>query len=133
MLRTSFLIFALGLGIFVNAQQDALATLTGVVAQQWKVISTPPNQMQPWRATYTFSAKEVVVKECAEGAWKSTKEVLETWGAGGKSGIAFAGARYEVKSLPAAAAACKGNANCVRLTTVPDGKTDATRSIYLAH
>ena len=51
--------------------------------------------------------------------------------ANGKSGIAFGGAKYEVKSLPAGAPACKGSATCVRLTTVPDGKTDATRSIYL--
>ena len=134
MLRIPFLILGLGLAIFVNAQQDALATLTGNGSQQWMVIgnATTP-KCSPGDATYMFSAKEVVVQECAGGAWKSTKEVLEPWNAGGKSGIAFGGARYEVKSLPASAAACKGNANCVRLTTVPDGKTDATRSIYLAH
>ena len=41
--------------------------------------------------------------------------------------------RDRVKSLPAAAPACKGNANCVRLVALPDGKTDATRTIYLTY
>ena len=134
MLRIPFLILGLGFGILVNAQQDALATLTGDGSLQWMVVgnATTP-KCSPGDAIYTFSAKEVVIQQCAEGAWKSTKEVLEPLSAGGKNGIAFGGARYEVKSLPASAAACKGNANCVRLTTVPDGKTDATRSIYLAH
>lgn len=133
MFRTSFLFLGLVLGMLVNAQ-DALGTLTGGGSQQWQVIgnATAP-KCSPGDATYTFSAKQVVVQECAGGTWKSSNEVLETWSAGGKSGIAFGGAKYEVKSLPANAPACKGNAHCVRLTTVPDGKTDATRSIYLAH
>jgi len=133
MFRTSFLFLGLVLGMLVNAQ-DALGTLTGGGSQQWQVIgnATAP-KCSPGDATYTFSAKQVVVQQCAGGTWKSSNEVLETWSAGGKSGIAFGGAKYEVKSLPANAPACKGNAHCVRLTTVPDGKTDATRSIYLAH
>lgn len=134
MLRTPFLFLCLCLSFLVNAQQDGIATLTGGGSQQWMVIgnATAP-KCSPGDATYTFSAKEVVVQNCAGGAWKSSKEVLEPWSASGKSGIAFGGARYEVKGLPATAAACKGNANCVRLTTVPDGKTDATRTIYLTH
>ena len=134
MLRTPFLFLGLGLSLFVHAQTDALGTLTGGGSQQWTVIgnATTP-KCGAGDGTYTFSAKEVVVKECKGGEWKSGTEVLDTWTAGGKSGIGFGGARYEVKSLPATAAACKGNANCVRLTTVPDGKTDATRTIYLTH
>lgn len=134
MLRTPFLLLGLGLGLFVDAQQDALSTLTVGGSQQWTVIgnATTP-KCSPGDASYTFSAKQVVVKECAGGAWKSSNEVLDTWSANGKSGIAFGGARYEVKSLPATAPACKGNAHCVRLVTVPDGRTDATRSIYLSY
>jgi hypothetical protein len=65
------------------------------------------------------------------GSSKSRTEAITTWSANGKSGIAFGGARYEVKALPASAPACKGNATCVRLATVPDGKSDATRTLYL--
>jgi len=75
----------------------------------------------------------VVVKQCVSGTWKSSTEVLDTWSASGKNGIAFGGSKYEVKTLPASAPACKGNVTCVRLVTMPDGKTDATRTIYLTH
>ena len=131
MFRTSFLLLGLGLSILVNAQQDALATLTGG-SGKWSLVGSAPasGTCNTGDAAYTFSAKQVVVKQCKGGEWKSSTEVLDTWSASGKSGIAFGGARYEVKSLPATAPACKGNA-CVRLTTVPDGKTDATRTIYL--
>ena len=134
MLRTPFLFLGLSLSILVSAQQDALGTLTNGGSQQWSVIgnATTP-KCASGDATYTFSAKEVVVGNCTGGAWKSSTETVDVWSASGKSGVAFGGARYEVKSLPPGAPACKGNANCVRLTTVPDGKTDATRSIYLTH
>ncbi len=120
----------------VSAQGDALTQLTGTGTQQWTVIgSTSPAapKCTTGDATYTFQAKpaQVVTATCTGGAWKSSTEAVTTWSANGKNGIAFGGARYEVKSLPASAPACKGNANCLRLTTVPDGKTDATRSIYL--
>jgi hypothetical protein len=138
MLRTPFLFLGFCISILVSAQStDAVSTLTGGSSQQWTVIgnATTP-KCNPGDATYTFQAKpaQVVVGNCVNGAWKNTTETLDTWSAGGgKNGIAFGGARYEVKSLPPSAPACKGNANCVRLTTVPDGKTDATRSIYLTH
>ena len=134
MLRTSFLFLGLGLSYFVSAQTDALGTLTDGTSQQWVVIgnATTP-KCSPGDATYTFKAKEVEVANCAGGAWKRSTEALTTWSANGKSGVAFGGAKYEVKSLPPNAPACKGNANCLRLTTVPDGKTDATRTIYLTH
>lgn len=132
MLRTPFLLLGLGFSIFVSAQQDALGTLVGG-SGQWSVIGNAPvgGACNSGDAAYTFKAKEVVVKQCEGGTWKSSSSVLTTWAASGKSGIAFGGARYEVKSLPASAPACKGNANCVRLTTVPDGMTDATRTLYL--
>ena len=133
MLRTILPLFAITTAIALNAQTDPVNTLSGGASQQWSVIGTDPaaGTCKAGDASYTFSAKEVVVKQCAGGAWKSSTEALDTWSAGGKNGIAFGGARYEVKSLPATAPACKGSANCVRLTTVPDGKTDATRSLYL--
>jgi hypothetical protein len=133
MLRTTIALFTVTTAFSLFAQETApMAELAG---PQWTVIGSgaADGACSPGDATYTFSAKQVVVQECAGGTWKSSNEVLETWSAGGKSGIAFGGAKYEVKSLPANAPACKGNAHCVRLTTVPDGKTDATRSIYLAH
>jgi hypothetical protein len=136
MLRTLFLFLALGISIFVSAQVDAVTTLSGGSSQQWTVIgnsSTATPKCSPGDATYTFSAKQVVVGKCTGGAWKSNTETLDTWSASGKSGISFGGARYEVKSLPPSAPACKGNTNCVRLVTVPDGKTDATRTTYLTH
>lgn len=122
----------------VSAQGDALTQLTGTGTQQWTVIGSPPPaspKCAAGDATYTFQAKpaQVETATCTGGAWKSSTEVVTTWSANGKSGIAFGGAQYEVKSLPATAPACKGNANCLRLTTVPDGKTDATRTIYLTH
>ena len=135
MYRTPLFLLSLASTMALQAQQDALSTLTGGGKQEWSVIgntSTAP-KCTPGDATYTFSAKQVVVKQCAGGAWKSSTETLTTWSANGKSGIAFGGAKYEVKALPASAPACKGNANCVRLVTVPDGKTDATRTIYLTH
>ena len=115
-----------------------LAELTGAGNQQWTVIGSSaegPGVCKAGDASYTFQADvaQVVVKECVGGAWKSRTEAVTNWTANGKSGIAFGGARYEVKTLPATAPACKGNANCVRLATVPDGKTDATRTLYLTH
>ena len=133
MLRTAILLISLTTITALSAQtRDALGTLAGTGSQQWKVIgnaATP--KCSPGDATYTFSAKQVVVATCAGGAWKSSTEAVTTWTGNGKSGIAFGGSKYEVKTLPASAPACKGNANCVRLVTMPDGKTDATRTIYL--
>ena len=118
--------------------KDPLAELAGTSMQQWSTIGTksaPTGACTAGEAYYTFKLKpaQVVVQKCASGAWTSNTDAITNWTAGGKSGIAFGGAKYEVKSLPASAPACKGNANCVRLVTMPDGKTDATRTIYLAH
>jgi hypothetical protein len=134
MKHLSLLLAASVAAICANAQ-DPLAQLTGTKGQQWTVIgsSTTGDACKAGDATYTFSAKQVVVVQCTGGAWKSSTEAITTWSAGGKSGVAFGGSRYEVKTLPATAPACKGNANCVRLSTMPDGKTDATRTIYLTH
>ncbi len=136
MLRTGIFFLSLGFSFIVSAQSDALSTLTGGGSRQWTVIGSSPEAggaCQAGDARYTFLAKpaQVVVARCVSGAWKSSTETLDTWSTGSKSGIAFGGARYEVKSLPASAPACKGNAECVRLVTVPDGKSDATRTIYL--
>ncbi len=134
MLRTTFLLFSLTIVTALCAQSsDALGTLTGG-GGKWSVVgnaATP--KCSPGDATYTFSAKQVVVATCAGGAWKSSTQAVTTWTANGKSGIAFGGSKYEVKTLPASAPACKGNTTCVRLVTMPDGKTDATRTIYLTH
>lgn len=135
MLRTTLALFALATTFSLFAQEKApLAELAG---PQWTVIGSgaASGDCKPGDAIYTFKAEpaQVVVKECVGTAWKSRTEAVATWSAGGKSGIAFGGARYEVKSLPANAPACKGNSPCMRLATVPDGKTDATRTIYLAH
>ncbi len=115
---------------------DPLAELAGTTTRQWRVIgarSAAISECVPGEVWYTFQLKpaQVVVKQCEAGAMMARTEAITTWSANGKSGIAFGGARYEVKALPATAPACQGNANCVRLATVPDGKTDATRSIYL--
>lgn len=134
MFRTTLLLLTLTAVTTLSAQNEALSTLTGAGTQQWSVVgNAAAPKCNPGDATYTFSAKQVVIGQCTGGAWKSSTEALTTWAANGKSGIAFGGARYEVKTLPATAPACKGNANCVRLVTVPDGKTDATRTIYLTH
>ncbi len=138
MFRTALALLTLATSFTCFAQaKGPLAELAGAKSQQWTIIGSGAAD-GPCKAgdeVYTFQAApaQVVVKECDGGAWKSRTEPVTTWSAGGKSGIAFGGARYEVKSLPAAAPACKGNANCMRLATVPDGKTDATRSIYLTH
>ena len=139
MLRTNLLLLALTtLGTLSTRAQDALTTLAGSGKQQWTVIgssSVADASCKAGDASYTFQATpaQVMVKQCVGGAWKSGTEAVTNWSANGKSGIAFGGSKYEVKSLPGTAPACKGNANCVRLVTVPDGKTDATRTIYLAH
>ncbi len=131
--RSIAVVLAVGPLFAVHAQQpDALATLTTGGNQPWKVIgNAAAPKCAPGDATYTFSAKQVVVGQCTGGAWTNRTEPMDTWSANGKSGIAFGGARYEVKALPASAPACKGNATCVRLATVPDGKSDATRTLYL--
>ena len=137
MFRTALALLTIATSFTGFAQEKApLAQLTGAGSQQWAIIGgATDGPCKAGDAVYTFQAApaQVVVKECEGGAWKSRTEAVTSWSANGKSGIAFGGARYEVKSLPAAAPACKGNANCMRLATVPDGKTDATRSIYLTH
>lgn len=140
MIRTLVLLLVLSpLATDLHAQaKDPLAELAGTTTRQWSVIGTKSaadGACAAGEGYYTFQLKpaQVVVKECVGGAWKSHTEAITNWTAGGKSGIAFGGAKYEVKSLPATAPACKGNANCVRLVTVPDGKTDATRTLYLTH
>jgi len=135
MLRTTLLLLTLTTLTTLRAQKEALSTLTGSgPSQQWSVIGNAATPTcSPGDATYTFSAKQVVIAQCAGGAWKSSTQAVTTWTANGKSGIAFGGSKYEVKTLPASAPACKGNATCVRLVTMPDGKTDATRTIYLTH
>lgn len=136
MMRTLFLFFTLPMLRPACAQADALTMLTGANGQQWTVIGSSDQAggaCKEGDATYTFSAKDVVVKKCTGGTWKSRTEALATWAAGGKNGVAFGGEKYEVKQLPASAPACKGHGHCVRLATMPDGKTDATRTIYLWH
>lgn len=135
MIRTSLLLLATMTALCTQAQ-DALATLTGGGSQQWRVIGNAASPTcNPGDATYTFKSapKEVLMATCVSGAWKNSTQALTTWSANGKSGVAFGGAKYEVKALPSSAPACKGSATCVRLVTVPDGKTDATRTIYLTH
>ena len=139
MLRT-FLILSLSFFATVLCAQlpDPLAELAGSTTRQWRVIgarSAVISECVPGEAWYIFQLKpaQVVVKQCEAGAMKARTEVITTWSANGKSGIAFGGARYEVKAIPATAPACQGNSNCVRLATVPDGRTDATRSIYLTY
>ena len=138
MLRTAIVLLTVATSLTLFAQaKDPLAGLTGPASQQWTVIGSGAvdGPCKAGDGVYTFQAEpaQVVVKECVGGAWKSRTEAITSWSAADKSGIAFGGARYEVKILPSSAAACKGNENCVRLTTVPDGTSDATRSIYLSH
>jgi hypothetical protein len=135
MFRTTLLLLTLSAITTLSAQNEALTTLAGSGSQQWSVIGgSGAEPCKAGDASYTFQAKpaQVVVKQCAGGTWKSSTETITTWAANGKSGIAFGGAKYEVKTLPSTAPACKGSGNCVRLVTVPDGKTDATRTIYLS-
>lgn len=115
---------------------NALAELAGTTTRQWSVIGTTlPSAAAcaSGEGIYTFQLKpaQVVVQKCAGGEWRSTTEAITSWSKDGKSGIAFGGDAYVVKSLPASAPVCKGNARCIRLASVPDGKTDATRTIYL--
>jgi hypothetical protein len=78
-------------------------------SQPWKVIgNAAAPKCAPGDATYTFSAKQVVVGQCTGGAWTNRTEPMDTWSANGKSGIAFGGARYEVKALPAFGAGLQG-------------------------
>ncbi len=137
MLRTAIVLLTVTTSLSVFAQaKEPLSELTGAGSQQWATIgSVTAAGCKAGDGVYTFQAEpaQVVVKECVGGAWKSRTEAVSNWSANGKSGIAFGGARYEVKSLPASAPDCKGNDHCVRLATVPDGKTDASRSIYLAY
>lgn len=137
MLRTLILSGVLTAATGLSAQNDALGQLAGADKQAWYPIGmqATAGPCKAGDASYTFQAKpaQVVVQECSGGALKPRTEAITEWSAGGKSGIAFGGARYEVKMLPATAPACKGHANCVRLVTVPDGKTDATRTLYLTH
>lgn len=136
MIRSTLLLLSLTTTTALCAQADAVTTLTGGGTQQWTVIGNAPAappKCSAGDATYTFSARpgQVIVATCEGGVWKNNTHALSDWSANGKSGIAFGGAKYEVKTLPPSAPACKGNATCVRLVTVPDGKTDATRTIYL--
>jgi hypothetical protein len=138
MLRTILLFVALSpCATALHAQgKDPLAELAGTATRQWSVIGTKSGAEAPCAAGegyYTFQLKpaQVTIKQCAGGAWKARTEAVTNWSANGKSGIAFGGKQYEVKGLPATAPVCKGNANCLRLASVPDGKTDATSTIYL--
>lgn len=138
MIRTTAMLLVAHASLSATAHAQTTDPLADLAGPQWSVIGTSvgaTGACKPGDALYTFQAKpaQVVVKECMGGSWKSSTETISTWSAGGKSGIAFGGAKYEVKALPATAPVCKGNANCVRLTTVPDGKTDATRTLYLTH
>ncbi len=117
-------------------QKAAMEQLTGGSSRQWSMIGTVATTMAtctPADRYYTFQQKpaQVVVQECVDGKLKPRTLPLTTWTANGKSGIAFGGTRYEVKALNAGAPVCKGNANCLRLASVPDGTTDATTTIYL--
>lgn len=134
MLRIPLALFTVAASFSLFAQEKApLAELAG---PQWSVIGsgTAVGECKAGDAMYSFKSEpaQVVVKECEGRVFKTRTEAVTTWSAGGKSGIAFGGARYEVKSLPASAPACKGNSPCMRLAMVPDGKTDATRTLYLA-
>jgi hypothetical protein len=109
MLRT-FLILSLSFFATVLCAQlpDPLAELAGSTTRQWRVIgarSAVISECVPGEAWYIFQLKpaQVVVKQCEAGAMKARTEVITTWSANGKSGIAFGGARYEVKAIPATA------------------------------
>src|SRR5512139_2043910 len=107
MLRDLFLVLLFSTAMTAQAQ-DAMTQLAGTGTQQWSVVgSSATDPCKTGDATYTFQAKpaQVVVKQCTGGTWKSSTEAVTNWSANGKSGIAFGGARYEVKSLPATAPA----------------------------
>jgi len=126
-------------GLFAQAdaaQKTVLDQLTGGTTRQWSIVGTkaaPDAACGTTDRYYTFqrSPAQVVVQECSGGKFASRTLPLTSWTTNGKSGIAFGGSSYEVKELHAGAPVCKGNANCIRLASVPDGKTDATTTIYL--
>ena len=116
--------------------KDPLSELSGTTSLKWSAIGTRSAMAAACaagEAYYTFqrSPAQVVVQQCAGGNWTTRTLPVTDWAANGKSGITFGGASYELKSLAAAAPVCKGNANCLRLASRPDGKTDATTTIYL--
>jgi hypothetical protein len=117
-------------------QKEAMDLLTGGSTRQWTQIGTVAGTVAtcaPGDRYYQFQQKpaQVVVQNCVDGKLKPSTLPLTTWTANGKSGVAFGGTRYEVKTLNAGAPVCKGNANCLRLASVPDGSTDASTTIYL--
>ncbi|MBL8001851.1 MAG: hypothetical protein JNL05_07815 [Flavobacteriales bacterium] len=117
-------------------EKQVLDLLDGGTRQQWSVIGTRSatgGSCTPGEAYYTFqrSPAQVVVQECAGGTWKPRTVACTTWSNGGKAGVTFDGRSYEVKMLHAGAPVCKGSANCLRLTSLPDGKSDVATNIYL--
>lgn len=136
-MHITVLLLALSLTVGLRAQsKDPLGELAGTATRQWSVVGTtsaPGAACKAGEGWYTFQLKpaQVEVKQCAGGTWAARTEAVTTWAANGKSGIAFGGRQYEVKALPGSAPVCKGSSNCIRLASLPDGKTDATSTIYL--
>ncbi len=128
--------FSFNLSAQSTPGKDPLGELAGTTSLKWSVIGTESpatGACAVGEAYYTFqrSPAQVVVQQCAGGSWTSRTLPVTNWSTNGKSGVAFGGASYELKSLPQAAPVCKGNVNCLRLSSMPDGKTDATTTIYL--
>jgi len=118
------------------AQKTIMDQLTGGNTRQWSIVGTKAAPGAPCATAdryYTFhrAPAQVVVQECQGGKFTARTLPLTSWTANGRTGIAFGGTSYELKELHAGAPVCKGNANCIRLASVPDGKTDATTTIYL--
>jgi len=138
---TAFLFALLLIPISLSAQQgtsekDILDLLAGSAKQQWSVVGTrsaPTGACSANEAYYTFqrTPAQVVVQECAGGVWKPRTSAFTTWSANGKAGVTLDGRSFEVKALHAGAPVCKGSANCVRLSSLPDGKSDVATNIYL--
>lgn len=133
----AFSLFPMALVAQTDAgQQAAFELLSGGNYQQWSQIGTSATTMASCASgdrLYVFKMKpaQVVVQECVNGTFKPRTLPLTGWTKDGRSGVAFDGISYEVKQLRGGAPVCKGNANCIRLASMPDGKTDATTTIYL--
>jgi hypothetical protein len=108
--------------------------LTGGGSQAWTIVGAQAATGSGCAAgdvMYTFkrTPAEVVVQECAKGAWSSRTLPYTTWAEKGKEGIAYGGVTYEVKELRSSAR-CKGNNPP---SSMPDGTSDAARLILPTH
>lgn len=120
----------------VVSETALISLLAGADHQQWSVIGTRGAlgaACERGDGYFTFHRKASMVEEqaCEKGAFVLRKHTYAVHTTDGDAHITFMDKVFRVTSLPKGAPVCEGHDQCIRLSSLPDGQSDAPIDFYL--